>query len=193
MNLLEKVSKQHKKWVKLALKLGAGSYAEDIIQEVYLRLHQYSSLSKVLNKENEVHDGYMYFVIRNTVFTYLAANKKINKIPIENFYEEFDSHSISEIKSKYLEKLTQSDNSDHENAFWEICQRMDEELETWEWYDRKIFQIYRDNKKSIRQLAKETGISWVNIFYTLKRGKDKMRELFKEDYEDYKNEDYEKL
>ena len=54
MNLLERVSKQHNKWVKLALKLGAGSYAEDIIQEVYLRLHQYSSLSKVLNKENKI-------------------------------------------------------------------------------------------------------------------------------------------
>lgn len=193
MSLLKRVSKQHTKWVKLAQKLGAGSYAEDIIQEVYLRLYQYSSLNKILNKENKVHDGYMYFVIRNTVFTYLAANKKIIKIPIENFYDEFDSHSIKELKAEYLEKLTQKDESDHNAAFWKICQKMDEELEKWDWYDRKIFEIYRDNKKSIRQLAKETGISWVNIFYTLKRGKEKMKELFEEDYEDFKNNDYERL
>jgi len=70
---------------------------------------------------------------------------------------------------------------------------MDKELENWSWYDKKIFEIYRDTPLSIRGMAKETDISWVNIFHTLKRGKIKMKEKFKEDYEDFKNKDYDLL
>ena len=39
-------------------------------------------------------------------------------------------------------------------------------------------------------MAKETNISSVNIFHTLKKGKNIIRDKFEEDYEDYKNGDY---
>jgi hypothetical protein len=39
-------------------------------------------------------------------------------------------------------------------------------------------------------MAKDTKISFVNIFHTLKKGKNIMKDKFGEDYEDYKNEDY---
>jgi hypothetical protein len=46
---------------------------------------------------------------------------------------------------------------------------------------------------SIRKLAKETGISWVSIFNTLKKCKIDLRENFSEDYDDYINGDYERI
>jgi hypothetical protein len=46
---------------------------------------------------------------------------------------------------------------------------------------------------SIRKIAAETKISWVSIFNTLKNAKNILKEKLKEDYEDYKNEDYERL
>ena len=67
---------------------------------------------------------------------------------------------------------------------------MDNELDDWHWYDKSIYKLYRDTELSIRGMAKDTSISSVNIFHTLKKGKDKMREKFSEDYEDFKNEDY---
>jgi len=190
--MLEILAKHHNKWVRLALKFGAGSYAEDCVQQAYLKLHKYSNLNKLLNNNNEVHNGYMYLVIRNIVIDYFNARNKIIKIPIDDFFKD---DGFKEIKAEYLPLFT--DNTEIEineqNAFWNICEKMDEELETWEWYDKTIFKIYRDKKISIRQLAKETDISWVNIFYTLKRCKTKMNDLFSEDYQDYKNKDYELL
>ena len=67
---------------------------------------------------------------------------------------------------------------------------MDNELNTWHWYDKSIYELYRDTDLSIRGMATETKISSVNIFHTLKKGKNIMRDKFKEDYEDFNNEDY---
>ena len=39
-------------------------------------------------------------------------------------------------------------------------------------------------------MARETEISSVNIFHTLKKGKNIMNQKFAEDYEDFKNGDF---
>jgi predicted DNA-binding protein YlxM (UPF0122 family) len=46
---------------------------------------------------------------------------------------------------------------------------------------------------SIRKIAEETNISWVSIFNTLKKCKEELREIFKEDFEDYLNKDYDRI
>ena len=46
---------------------------------------------------------------------------------------------------------------------------------------------------SIRKIAAETKISWVSIFNTLKNAKNIIKDKLQEDYEDYKNEDYDKI
>jgi len=52
---------------------------------------------------------------------------------------------------------------------------------------------YFPSDLSIRKIAHETNISWVSIYNTLKLAKEELRETFKEDWEDYKNNDYELL
>ena len=71
--------------------------------------------------------------------------------------------------------------------------KIDDEIENWHWYDKKLFVLYRDTNMSIRKIAAETNISWVSIFNTLKNAKIILKDKLKEDYEDYKNEDYERL
>ena len=157
-NWLNKVAKYHKEWVQIAKTLGAKDYAEDIVQESYIKLHVYSSEEKLF-KNGIISKGYMYFVIRSVFLSYIISKNKINKIQ-------------------------------KEEAFGRLCNKMDKELDSWYWYDKNIYELYRDTELSIRGMAKDTSISSVNIFHTLKKGKDKMREKFSEDYEDFKNEDY---
>ena len=45
---------------------------------------------------------------------------------------------------------------------------IDEHINNWHWYDAKLFKLYRDTDMSIRKIAKETKISWVSIFNTIK-------------------------
>ncbi len=185
-NWLNKVAKYHKEWVQIAKTLGAKDYAEDVVQESYIKLHMYASEEKLFNN-GIISKGYMYFVIRSVFLSYINSKNKINKIQIEEFFKDKD---FIEIPDKDLDKFTVNDNLDKEKAFWKLCKKMDEELEKWHWYDKSIYKLYRDTELSIRGMAKDTSISSVNIFHTLKKGKDKMRDKFSEDYEDFKNEDY---
>ena len=66
-------------------------------------------------------------------------------------------------------------------------------MENFNWYDRKLWKLYSQTDMSIRKIAAETTISWVSIFNSLKNIKNKLKEALHEDYEDYKNKDYEYL
>ncbi len=60
-----------------------------------------------------------------------------------------------------------------------------------DWYDQKLFRIYRDEQKSIRQISNETGISVKSIFCTLKYCKERIRQSVGEDYADFLNKEFE--
>tara|TARA_B100000768_G_C11215435_1_gene347948 strand:+ start:47 stop:619 length:573 start_codon:yes stop_codon:yes gene_type:complete len=185
-DFLESLSKHHKEWVDLAKNLGAKDYAEDIVQESYIKIVKYKDNKKVYNNGN-FSKAYMYLTIRSVFIDYIRSKKKIHKIQIEQFYKDND---FFEIEPKHLDKFTSNDELKKEESFWRLCEKMDKELKNWHWYDKSIFELYRDTDLSIRGLANETKISSVNIFHTLKKGKNIMREKFKEDYEDFNNEDY---
>jgi hypothetical protein len=42
-------------------------------------------------------------------------------------------------------------------------------------------------------MSEHTKISWVSLFHTIKKCKRKIKENLKEDIEDYKNKDYDKI
>jgi RNA polymerase sigma factor (sigma-70 family) len=183
---LEALGKFHKEWVDLAKNLGAKDYAEDIVQEAYIKMTRYANNKKVYNN-GKFSKAYMYFTIRSVFIDYIRTKKNIHKIQIEEFYKDKD---FNEIPEKDMHKFTATDEIKKEEAFWRLCKKMDKELDDWYWYDKSIYELYRDTDLSIRGLSNETKISPVNIFHTLKKGKDKMRKKFREDYEDFKNEDY---
>lgn len=174
MHWLNKVAKHHEEWIKIAINFGARDYAEDIVQEAYIRVHKYSNPEKVI-KNDKVNKGYMFFIIRNICNNFNNELKKTRKLPInEQIYNLSD----------------QIDEEEKNHALQSIINKMDEELEKWHFYEKGIYKIYRDSGLSIRGIAKETKISSVNIFHTLKKCKKRMRDLFGEDYEDYLNGEF---
>ena len=53
-------------------------------------------------------------------------------------------------------------------------------------YTIRNYLPYIESGKSMRKIAEETGISFVSIFHSLKEHKKRLRELFKDDYENLK-------
>ena len=186
MSWLNKVYQHHDLWISKVEKLGGGAYSEDIVMEAYIKIDKYNCEHKIINND-KVSEGYMYFVLRSLFIDYKNAKKNIRKIQIEDFYKD---KGFTEIKDKDLQKFTDADNMMQENGFGKLCNKIDREIDSWHWYDRKIFELYRDTPLSIRGMAKEIKISKINIFHTLKKGKARIKKRFTEDYEDYKNEDY---
>jgi len=119
----------------------------------------------------------MYFTLRTTYYLYYNSKRKISKVYIDD---------------NILQLIDDTDLKEHE-AYNKICKKIDQEIDNWHWYDKKLFILYRDSGMSIRKIAAETKISWVSIFNSLKNAKNIIKNKLSEDYEDYKNQDYDKI
>ena len=61
------IFEQHHKWIKIAKTFGALDFAEDLVQDTYI---------KVLEKE-DINEAYFYFALRSTVTDFLRKEKRI--------------------------------------------------------------------------------------------------------------------
>ena len=160
---LAKVAKRHKEWIRIVNSFGEYDYAEDIVQQMYEVLYKYANESKIINN-GVVSRGYVYFTLRSLFLQYCNAKNKVKKVRLD---EQIGYHKVSTLIDKHIDK--------------------------WRWYDKTLFKLYANSGMSIRKIAKETNISWVSIFNTLKKCKQEVKELFKEDWEDFKNNDYDRI
>ena len=170
---LAKVAEHHKEWVKVVQSFGEYDYAQDIVQETYIALWKYASAEKILDDKGEVRKGYVYFTLRSLYFQYYNKKIKITKVPFDGCWELFDNSNIEE-----------------QNAYNDICLMIDEEIDNWHWYDRKLFKLYRDTDMSMRDIAAETNISLISIFHSIKNYKEILKNKFENDYQDYITNDY---
>lgn len=175
---LELVAKDHDKWIKLVESFGEHQYKDDIVQEAYLALYKYTTPEKIIHN-GKVSEGYMYFTLKTITYQFYNAKNKIQKISIDD--EENIVHLVAQ------------DSLEEQEAFHQICRLIDKEMETWSWYNRKLTEIYRDTDMSIRKIAGATNISFVSIFNTLKNCKNEIKEKLQEEWEDYKNGDFQRI
>ncbi len=173
MEWLVKVAKHHKDWVKIVNSFGEYFFAEDIVQETYIMLMKWSSEDKLF-KDGKLNKGYMWLALKNTFLQHLNKNSKIQFINIEEVFN--------------LEYI----NEDEENeAYKKLINNIEEETKTWHWYDKQLFDIYKNTDKSLRAISSETDISVTSIFNTISLCKAKLKYSIQEDYEDFINKDYE--
>ena len=173
---IEQVAKHHKEWVEIIHKLGEFDYAEDIVQESYIALIKYANANKLIDANGFVRKGYMFFTLRSLYYQFYNKKKKINKVSFDGCWELFDDSNVEEHK-----------------AYNDICLLIDDEIDNWHWYDRKLFKLYRDTDMSMRDIAKETNISLISIFHSIKNYKEILSIKFQKDYQDYINNDYNQI
>ena len=175
---LKKVAERHNEWVSIAKSFNLKDYSEDVIQELYLRLLKYSSEEKVI-KKGVVSRGYIYFCIRGLAYQYHNTKNRVRKTSLDD-------------TENYLQ-IPDTSNMEEHIAFNKICKMIDNHIEGWHWYDKILFEMYRDSGKSIRGIANQSHISMVSIFNSLKHLKKEIKSEFSEDYEDYINGDFDKI
>lgn len=175
-NWLTKVAKHHKYFVSVVESFGEYFYAEDIVQEMYLRLHKYTTWDRIV-KDGEVNKGFVWFVLRNIYVDYCKQKSRIDKCDLKEAIYIFDD---SEEKNTNVAKD-------------KIDLKIEKEINSWHWYDSMLFKLYRDSGKSMRELEAETKISLTSIFHTIKSCKERIKEAVGEDYEDLINNDLERI
>ena len=172
MNALTILSKHHKEWLNIVRLFGDNEFAEDIVQDVYLKVHQYNYYEKILI-DGEPNRALMWILLRNT--TYRANKTASNDLSIE-VVRDLAQEDLEPLKHESLEN---------------IYDKVEQEVSRWDWYDQKLWKIYKDEGKPMRQIADETGISLKSIFLTIKFCKERIRQSVGEDYTDFLNEQYE--
>lgn len=173
---LELLCKHHAEWIQMVKTFGEHGYAEDIVQEMYLRLHKYSNPEKFITN-GEVNKGFVWMVLKNYCNTLKLQRAKVHKIEISTVIN-LSADEADPMQFHSIEK---------------IMDKIEAEKLNWHWYDRKLFDIYTTSKKSMRQLSQETKISTDSIFNTIKKCKKKLEEAIGEDYSDFLNQDYERI
>ena len=170
---LNQVAEHHKEWIKIINSFGEYDYAEDIVQETYIALYKYADATKIIDTAGKVRKGYVFFTLKSLYFQFYNKKMKVNKVSIDEQFTLFDDSNLEE----------------HE-AYNNICLLVDEEIKNWHWYDEKLFKLYRDSDMSMRDIAKETNISLISIFNSIKNYKEILNTKFSKDYQDYINNDY---
>ena len=158
------ITDNYKDWLNLARTFVGDDLAPDVVQEAYLRIH---------NKK-EVNRSYMYLTIRSISFDILKLKSKIHKEELTDFQDSEDETEKKECYNIILNKIQK-------------------EIESWNWYDQMLFKIYKDTPMSLRDIAKETDISLVSIFNTIKNCKKILKIKFQKDYNNYLLGNYEKI
>lgn len=173
---LTKVAKHHKYFVSVVESFGEYFYAEDIVQEMYLRLHKYTTWDKI-EKDGEINKGFVWFVLRNIYVDYCKQKSRIDKCDLKEaiyIYDDSEEKAINLAKNK-------------------IDLKVEAEINSWHPYDAMLFRLYKESDKSMRELAKGTKISLTSIFHTIKYCKERIKEAVGEDYEDLLNNDLERI
>ena len=167
MNILKQLSHNHKNFVlyvkKNAMTLQQKKYPEDVVQEAYYRVATELSQGQGLKFESySLLERYFFKTIKSILINE-SKKKSIQELPIKQDFpvtpEEIDVVEYSELVKK-----------------------IDEVVETFYWYDKKMFNLYRYQIPSIRKIASETKISRPSVTQTIENCKMKIQKKLATEY-----------
>ena len=201
MEWLNKISKEHKRWVNYVHSFGEHNYAEDIVQEMYLKLHNmdtanrettdkrfcidFSIEKRTIKEDGTVNTSYIWLVLKTMFIDFSKQKAKVHKLNIDECTFLFE------------------DVDEFEHAYGKFITKLDELKSTWAYkddktgksyhYDKLLFDLYSKEDRSYEKLAEGVNIEKTSIFNTIKRCKQSIKDNLKEDWEDLINKDYELL
>lgn len=178
--MLEQLAKNHKLWVKMVIGFGANiELAQDLVQSMYLRMHKYvKDEQKIMYNDEEVNRFFVYVTLKNMYRTYKNAANKYT------FFEIREDDAIDEELREFCFDEAM------ETAFERLIIKIGDEMKSWHRYDRILSEKYLKSDYSLRDIASGSGISLTSIFNSMKENKRILKEKFSEDWEDFKNGDY---
>ena len=161
VNVLNIVAKEHKKWLRIARSFGLQETAEDLVQDMYLKIHDWKGKydKTLMFNKTEVNHYFVFLVLRNLFLDLCRANKKkaakLSSIKMQN--------STRQINIEYKEQL----------------ELLKSEINSWHLYDRKIYELLYQEGYSMLELSKQTGIDYYSIYRT----KNKIQKLLNQKLE----------
>jgi len=176
--MLEKLAVHHTLWIKMLVNMGCNvETAKDLVQDMYIRLHDLVKDPKKIMYGDDVNRYYVWTTLRNMYFSYLRkSNKSI-------FYRMLENDEVEQISYNEVE----------DNAFESISAKIDDITSKWTVYDRRLFELYFIKGLSLRAISSGSKIGLTSIHNSILNYKQILRENLSEDLIDYFNQDFDKI
>ena len=159
-----------------------GMYHEDITHDLYIKIQ--NEIDKIPEEPTQVKKFLDRFYDGQSLTIYkMVKNMFVDMIRRENKYKEmrFDKMSKSEIQHL----INETKDNDFDNT---IQEDIDKYVETFYWFDKKLFNLYRYEFKLHKgQMSEKTKLSLSTIYRTVKRCKVKINKKLKDQYYEQKN------
>lgn len=130
------------------------STAEDLTQEMYLKVNTLINKGIDITYDNDINHLYIYRVLKSLFIDLCRKEAKITKVNIE-----------------YLEKFVEEEKIKEHKDIEGKMKQLDNLLDKIYWYDAKVFRLLTEEKMSIAELSKKTGISYYSLYNTYKNVK----------------------
>ena len=104
--------------------------------------------------------------------------------PRSNYYYKYRKY-YTKIDGSYnnifnSKDITQIPDVVDESIYKKLAiEKIEKELGNMYWYDKKVFEVYYNERHTLDSLAKKTGISRNSLFTTLKKVRTKLKEILK--------------
>jgi len=157
-----------------------GMYHEDITHDLYIKIQNEidkieedpTEVKKFLDRYWDGHSLSIYKVVKNMFVDIIRRENKGVKL-----------EKMSNSQLEYI--VNECKDDDFDNT---IQQDMDKYVDTFYWFDKNLFNLYRYEFKSHKGLMSEkTKLSLSTIYRTVKRCKVKINRKFKVKYYEQKN------
>jgi RNA polymerase sigma factor (sigma-70 family) len=207
MDNLSKIAQHHEEYIRYIKKMGTTSHAEDLVQEMYLRLFQYDCIDKAILEDGTVNKSYIWRTLRNLLSSYATSANKFHFVQIDKSVQSTTSYE-DENKGQiiYKEYAYEQPDNEREEAYSRLFAKLEVELSKLDEpnkynYNQVLFMTYLKDKESlnnrkgygltIRKMSEITKISETSIFNTIKNCRKALAEELEEDITDFNNQDYE--
>ena len=176
--MLEKLAVHHTLWIKMLVNMGCNlETAKDLVQDMYIRLHNLVKDPKKIMYGNDVNRYYVWTTLRNMYFSHLRKSKK------SIFYRILENDEVEQFDYDDLE----------DDAFESISNDINSITSKWTIYDKRLFELYFIQGLSLRAISSGSKIGLTSIHNSILNYKDILREHLSEDLIDYFNQDFDKI
>jgi DNA-directed RNA polymerase specialized sigma24 family protein len=177
---IEILSKHHSEFISAAKSLAGNNfdvanYAEDYVQEAYIKLLRYDDLYDKIINGDKASKGYMFFTLRSVIFNDL---KRVRTPKYNYVGDQYDIDHVYEIIDEGRDEVDVT--LEHiEAKMYDVLR------DSVEWFDYELFRKYLKTRKSFRVLAEESGLGIQTIYLSIKRSKLVIAEKLYDDYVDF--------
>jgi len=164
-------AKRNKEWIKIVIYFGADiDTANELVQQMYLKLGEIQikegNLNKLINYNGQINTVYVFKVLQNLFYD----SKKNKQIGLDYISNEYEIDNVEEVEEEYHIVLA----------------KMKVVILSFNEYEQMLLELYFVHNRSLREIAKRTGIGIHSIFNTIKNAKEKIRKTIEKDYRNFR-------